>query len=222
LGDYLQPWIGNGQYAALFDNDEDTLSISDTQAFEFQDMESYPEVIPAFLTYLFGRISSVIYNPKHLLRMKQLWGDEIWKFLEDAPVALKFLKNLGLTARKHNGGIALITQSAVSLRSAGIIDLVNEILPTKLLLASPGADYAEYQRLFKLNDRELELYASAIPKRQIFLKTPTRSALLNLNVDPRSSWEYRNDPASNSKRAEFVYRHGYEEGLDRLAKGAAA
>lgn len=52
-----------------------------------------------------------------------------------------------------------------------MLDLVNEICPTKILLANPGADLAAYQRMFRLNEREGELFASLIPKRQFLVKT---------------------------------------------------
>jgi type IV secretory pathway VirB4 component len=60
-----------------------------------------------------------------------------------------------------NAGIGLITQSAKHLENAGILDLVNEICPTKIPRAKPG-DHAAYQRMVHLNEKEVELFSEPI------------------------------------------------------------
>ena len=100
------------------------------------------------------------------------------------------------TWRKHNGGVGLITQSAADLQNAGVLELVNEICPTKLLLANPGADLASYQRMFKLNEREVELFCELVPKQQFLLKSATRAKVLNVNLDPHAYWQYTNSPVT--------------------------
>jgi type IV secretory pathway VirB4 component len=143
----LRPWIAEGQYGSVFDNPEDTLTFSNFQAFDFQGMdELYPQVLKPLLFYIFQRISQVVYDPALLRVSKQLWADEVWRFLAN-DTARQYLVAAGKTWRKHNGGIGLITQSAADLQNAGVLDLVNEIRPTKILLANPGADLAAYQRM---------------------------------------------------------------------------
>jgi type IV secretion system protein VirB4 len=218
---YLQPWIGRGQYGSIFDNHEDSLTFSHFQTFDFQGMdELYPQVLQPLLFYIFQRISQIVYDPALSIQPKQLWADEVWRFLANDR-ARAYLVSAGKTWRKHNGGIALITQSAADLELAGVLDLVNEICPMKLLLANPGADLASYAEIFKLNERELERFAALIPKRQFLLKTPTRSAVLNVELDSAAYWTYTNSPFDNARRDAAFAAHGQAEGLQVLAAEAA-
>ncbi len=218
---YLQPWIGRGQYGSIFDNHEDSLTFSHFQTFDFQGMdELYPQVLQPLLFYIFQRISQIVYDPALSIQPKQLWADEVWRFLANDR-ARAYLVSAGKTWRKHNGGIALITQSAADLELAGVLDLVNEICPMKLLLANPGADLASYAEMFKLNERELERFAALIPKRQFLLKTPTRSAVLNVELDSAAYWTYTNSPFDNARRDAAIAAHGQTKGLQVLAAEAA-
>ena len=116
LAPYLRPWIADGQYGSVFDNAEDTLTFSHFQTFDFQGMdELYPQVLEPLLFYIFQRISQVVYDPALLSVSKQLWADEVWRFLAN-DTARQYLIAAGKTWRKHNGGIGLITQSAADLR----------------------------------------------------------------------------------------------------------
>jgi type IV secretion system protein VirB4 len=217
----LRPWIGQGQYGSIFDNHEDTLTFARFQTFDFQGMdELYPQVLEPLLFYIFHRISQIVYDQALAGVPKQLWADEVWRFLAN-DTARQYLVAAGKTWRKHNGGIGLITQSAADLKNAGVLDLVNEVCPTKLLLANPGADLASYGKMFRLNARELELFSELIPKRQLLLKTATRSKVLNVHLDPRAYWEYANSPRENERRRRVLEQHGLEEGLKVLAAQAS-
>ncbi|MGI9070436.1 MAG: VirB4 family type IV secretion system protein [Bryobacteraceae bacterium] len=217
MAPYLHAWIGQGQYGSVFDNSEDTLAFSHFQTFDFQGVdEVYPKVLEPLLFYIFQRISQVVYDPALLPVYKQLWADEVWRFLAN-DTARQYLVSAGKTWRKHNGGIGLITQSAADLENAGVLDLINEICPTKILLANPGADYATYQRLFHLNEKEVELFSALIPKRQLLMKTDQRSKVLNVDLDQRAYWEYTNSPYDNERREAAIAEYGVEKGLEVLA-----
>jgi type IV secretion system protein VirB4 len=218
LGMALRPWIADGQYGSVFDNTEDTLTFAQFQTFDFQGMdELYPQVLEPLLFFIFQRISQVVYDSALASSPKQLWADEVWRFLSNG-AARQYLVAAGKTWRKHNGGIGLITQSAADLQNAGVLDLVNEICPTKILLANPGADLASYQRMFKLNEREVELFSVLIPKRQFLVKSASRAKVLNVNLDPQAHWQYTNSPYERRRQA--VEQHGFEEGLKVLAAQA--
>ncbi|MBV8830079.1 MAG: DUF87 domain-containing protein, partial [Acidobacteriaceae bacterium] len=214
---YLHAWIRGGQYGSIFDNAEDTLTFSHFQTFDFQGMdEIYPKVLGPLLFYIFQRISQIVYDPVLVSTSKQLWADEVWRFLAN-DTARQYLVSAGKTWRKHNGGIGLITQSAADLQNAGVLELVNEICPMKILLANPGADHVAYQSMFHLNEREVELFSSLVPKRQFLAKTEQRSKVLNVNLDPRAYWEYTNSPYDNERRDAAISEHGTERGLEILA-----
>jgi hypothetical protein len=71
-----------------------------------------------------------------------------------------------------------------------------------------------------LNDHELELVTTLIPKQQMLIKTPNVSKVANLNVDRKSYWLYTNDPFDNRRREQAFDAHGFEKGLEVLAEAA--
>ncbi len=221
LRPYLQAWIGRGQYGSIFDNAEDTLSFADFQTFDFQGMdELYTKVLEPLLFYIFQRIRQVVYAPELQTVYKQLWADEVWRFLTNN-TARQYPVAAGKTWGKHNGGIGIIRQSAGDLLKPGILDLVNEICPTKVLLANPGADHETYQRSFHLNEKEVELFSTLIPKRQFLLKTEERSKVLNVNLNPMAYWQYTTSPFDNEARDAAIQEQGFEQGLRALAAKAS-
>ena len=48
----LQKWCQGGQYGALFDNVEDNLTFARFQAFDFEGMDKYPQVLEPMLFYI--------------------------------------------------------------------------------------------------------------------------------------------------------------------------
>ena len=74
-----------------------------------------------------------------------------------------------------------------------------------------------YRRQFHLNDNEVELISTLIPKQQFLIKTPELAKIVNLNVDPKSYWLYTNDPFDNQKRKEAFETYGFAKGLEVLA-----
>jgi hypothetical protein len=82
-------------------------------------------------------------------------------------------------------------------------------------------DHELYQRRFHLNDHEVELIAGLIPKQGMLIKTPASSKVAHLNVDAKSYWLYTNDPFDNRKRDDAFAKHGFEKGLEVLAKAQA-
>jgi type IV secretion system protein VirB4 len=103
------------------------------------------------------------------------------------------------------------------LRNSGIVDILIETCPTKIFLANPDLDLDLYQKQFHLNDKEIELLQTLIPKRQMLIKTPKGAKVANLNVDPKSYWLYTNDPYDNKKRQQAFDAYGFERGLEILA-----
>jgi type IV secretion system protein VirB4 len=124
------------------------------------------------------------------------------------------------TWRKRNAAILLATQSVDDFASTDLLRTVIESCPTKLLLANPSLDRAQYADLFRLNPMELDLLTELMPRRQVLLKRPQLAKVLTLNVDPRSYWLYTNTPLDNERVAAMIREHGFEAGLDRLATSA--
>ena len=96
--------------------------------------------------------------------------------------------------------------------------MVNECCATKILLANPSIDHRLYAEIFHLNDTELDLLASLVPKRDLLIKQHTGSKKVRLNVDSLSYWMATNNPKDNVTKREYLDRYGAVDGLSRLAR----
>jgi type IV secretion system protein VirB4 len=209
-----------GQFGFLFDNPQDTISLSRFQCFDFQQMSRYPELLELLLFYILHRANELITNRDISSTFKAFFIDEAWVFLRN-PSIQQYVTEALKTWRKHNAAIILSTQSLDELKRSELLDVIVESCATKIFLANPDMDQDLYRRQFHLNDTEVAWIASLLPKRQFLIKTPELAKVANLNVDRRSYWLYTNDPYDNKKRKEAFDAYGFEKGLDVLA-GAGA
>jgi type IV secretion system protein TrbE len=216
LSDALTKWLRGGQFGFLFDNAQDTVSFSQFQCFDFQQMNRYPELLEPLLFYILHRANEIIINRELSATFKAFFIDEAWVFLRNASIQ-QYVTEALKTWRKHNAAMVLSTQSLDELKRSELLDVIIESCATKIFLANPDMDRELYRRQFHLNDTEVDLIASLLPKKQFLIKTPELAKVANLNVDKRSYWLYTNDPYDNRKRKEAFDAHGFEKGLEVLA-----
>jgi type IV secretion system protein TrbE len=216
LDSRLYRWKREGQFGFVFDNAQDTISFSRFQCFDFQSMREYPQVLEPLLFYILHRADAIIRDPKLTHIFKAFFIDEAWVFLKNPSIRAYIVEALK-TWRKHNAALVLSTQSLDELRKSDILDIILESCVTKIFLANPDMDRDLYRQHFHLNANEIELITGLVPKRQMLIKNPDVSKVVNLNVDPKSYWLYTNDPYDNRKREEAFAAHGFEKGLEVLA-----
>jgi type IV secretion system protein TrbE len=214
----LQKWTAGGQFGFLFDNVEDTVSFSRFQCFDFQGMEQYPQILEPLLFYILHRANQVITNPEITHVFKAFFIDEAWTFFRN-PRIKNYIVEALKTWRKQNAAMILSTQSLDELRKSDIVDVIIETCATKIFLANPDMDRELYRNQFHLNETEINLIASLIPKRQFLIKNHEIAKVANLEVDGKSYWLYTNDPFDNRKRAAAFAKYGFEQGLEVLAGG---
>src|SRR5205814_5327125 len=170
------------------------------------------------LFYVLHRVRSRIDDPD-ATGLKLCVMDEAWRFIQHATLR-SYVEEALKTWRKRNAAMLLATQSIDDFASSDLLRTVVEGCPTKLLLANPALDRAQYTDLFQLNTTELDLLTELIPRRQLLLKRPDVSKVLTLNVDPRSYWLYTNTPADNERVAAVVREYCFDAGLDQPAASA--
>jgi type IV secretion/conjugal transfer VirB4 family ATPase len=214
----LQEWTASGQFGFLFDNAEDTVSFSRFQCFDFQGMEQYPQILEPLLFYILHRANHIIADRDITHVFKAFFIDEAWTFFRDPRIKSYIVEALK-TWRKQNAAMILSTQSLDELRKSDILDVIVETCATKIFLANPDMDRELYRDQFHLNETEIDLISSLIPKRQFLIKNHESAKVANLEVDPKSYWLYTNDPFDNRKRAEAFAKYGFEEGLAVLSRG---
>ncbi len=218
LSDRLAKWTRGGQFGFLFDNAEDTISFSQFQCFDFQKMSQYPEILEPLLFYILHRANAIITDRQIAPVFKAFFIDEAWVFLKN-PSIQRYVVEALKTWRKHNAAMILSTQSLDELRRSDILEIIVESCATKIFLANPDMDRDLYRRQFHLNDSEVEIIPTLIPKQQFLIKTPELAKVANLTVDAKSYWLYTNDPYDNRKRKEAFETYGFEKGLEILAGG---
>lgn len=217
LGERVQRWTKAGQFGYLFDNVEDTLTFSRFQTLNFDGWADYPDILEPLLFYVLARASSEIERPENAATFKAFVIDEAWIFLKNRTIR-DWITRAEKTWRKKNAAMILATQSVVELTSSDMLSIVNESCPTKIFLANPNMDGKLYGEVFQLNDVELELLESLVPKRDLLLKQPGHTKKLRLDVDALSYWMATNNSRDNLRKQEYFARYGPEQGLVRLAQ----
>jgi len=219
LWDPLSRWHSGGAWGHFFDRSgpEPLLTKADWQVVDLAGAAEHQDLCEASLFYLLERLRLDIESPQHRSRLKLMIVDEAWRFLKD-PAALAYLAEAAKTWRKHNAALILATQSATDITdTAGAAGLL-ESLPTTLFLANPSLP-DQATDTFRLNDREAELIRSLIPKRELYLRRPGSSGILQLDVDPRSYWLYTSSLLDAERRDKAVAQYGLVEALNHLARG---
>ncbi len=219
LAQQLLKWSGDGQYGALFDNEEDSLTLAHFQAFDFEGMDKYPQVLEPLLFYVLHRANASIYDAEYGTTFKAFVMDEAWRFLKN-PTIRDYITEALKTWRKRNAALILATQSSEDLTKTEMLATVAESCATKIFLASPGMQREAYRRIFHLNETEARLIAELLPKQQVLVKRPDMAKVLNLKVDPKGYWLYTNSPNDNSRRKAAFEQFGFEAGLAKLAASA--
>src|SRR3546814_19169626 len=91
------------------------------------------------------------------------------------------------TLRKKNASVVFATQSLADIEGSSIAPAIIESCPTRLFLANERALEPQiagiYQR-FGLNDRQIEIIASATPKRDYYCHSALGNRLFDLRLAP--------------------------------------
>jgi type IV secretion system protein VirB4 len=217
LGDRLHRWTQAGQFGHLFDNKHDTLSFVRFQTFNFDGWSEYPDVLEPLLFYVLQRASSEIERRENTATFKVFVIDEAWIFLKNKTIRA-WITRAEKTWRKKNASMVLATQSVVELAASDMLHVVNESCPTKIFLSNPNIDRKLYAEIFQLNDTQLELLESLVPKRELLLIQPRGTKKLVLEVDALTYWVATNNARDNIRRQDYFDRFGPEQGLIQLAQ----
>jgi len=176
----LAPYTLSGPYGRLLDADGEHFGESDAQAFETEGLIGTPAA-PAVLAYLFHRIGRRLDGRPTLILI-----DEGWLALDD-PMFGRQLKEWLKTLRKKNASVVFATQSLADIEGSAIAPAIIESCPTRLFLANERAlepQIAGIYRRFGLNDRQIEIIASATPKRDYYCQSALGNRLFDLGLGP--------------------------------------
>jgi type IV secretion/conjugal transfer VirB4 family ATPase len=171
-----------GSLGSLIDADHDNLHDGRMLCYEMGElMARGPAAVIPVLTYLFHRIERSLDGSPVLLII-----DEAWVFLGHERFREK-VRDWLKTMRKNNGAVLLATQNLSDIAGTPIADVIFGNCPTKVLLpgqmASPAAE-AYLRAQLGLNDQEIRNLATALPRRDYYVISPTGRRMIQLGLGP--------------------------------------
>ena len=202
----LRSYTLEGPYGYLLDASHDNLEDGTWQAFEMEElMKSKAALIPV-LTYLFHRLEdrftpapgsapgSDPADQKHPDPNETTGGptllilDEAWVFLAEGFFANKINEWLKVL-RKRNVAVVFATQSLVDIQNSPIAPALIENCPTRIFLPNPRAldpNTRGIYEAFGLNDQQLNILATATPKREYYYQSRSGNRLFQVGFAPDS------------------------------------
>ena len=218
LDRYLSKWVGKGVYAAIFDNVEDSLSLSRLQCFDFQGVnnEQCADLIEPLMVWLLRRINDVLYNPANLGVPKHILIEEIFSSMKNRQLLEGALASIK-TVRKNLGGVTMIGQSAEDL-GANADSIVNSCT-SFLFLKDATFNRKRYAELFKMNEQQLALFESLQDREGLYMRRDGLTKVVKLNLDNRSYAVFSTKPKDRVRRTRLIAKYGLTEGITRLAQG---
>jgi type IV secretion system protein VirB4 len=174
----LLPYCVGGASGRLLDAEAEQLGSAPVQAFETEGLIG-AGAAPAVLTYLFHRIEGRLDGRPTLLII-----DEGWLVLDD-PAFAQQLREWLKTLRKKNASVVFATQSLSDIDGSAIAPAIIESCQTRLLLPNERAiepQITAIYRRFGLNDRQIEILARAMPKRDYYCQSRRGNRLFELGL----------------------------------------
>jgi type IV secretion system protein TrbE len=178
----LKQYTVDGAMGNLLDADSDGLALSDFTVFEVEQLMNLGEkfVLPV-LSYLFRRIErSLLGQPAVII------VDEAWLMLAH-PAWRDKLKEWLKAWAKANCAVILATQNLSDAEQSGILDVIVEATATKVFLPNIYARDKDASALYKrmgLNDRQIDILATAVPKRHYYYVSEAGRRLFELALGP--------------------------------------
>ena len=131
------------------------------------------------LAYLFHRIEERLDGRPGLIIV-----DEGWLALDDGTFGGQ-LREWLKTLRKKNAFVLFATQSLADIDNSAIAPAIVESCPTRIFLPNERAfepQIADIYRRFGLNERQIEIVARAMPKRDYYCQSRRGNRLFSLGL----------------------------------------
>lgn len=178
----IRQYTVDGSMGHLLDADEDGLSLTDFTTFEIEELMNLGEkfALPVLL-YLFRRIERSLKGQPAVIIL-----DEAWLMLGH-PAFREKIREWLKVLRKANCLVLMATQSLSDAANSGILDVIVESTATKIFLPNVYArdeDTSALYRRMGLNARQIEILATAVPKRQYYYVSENGRRLYDLALGP--------------------------------------
>jgi type IV secretion system protein VirB4 len=217
LAQALRPYTLDGPYGRLLDADTDNFSLAPVQCFEMEELMHQPGLVAPVITFLFHRLEDAFGSLSAAGSASHptlLVLDEAWVFLDD-PLFAGRIREWLKVLRKMNVAVVFATQSLADIEKSTIAPALIESCPTRLFLPNERAiepqQRAVYER-FGLNDRQIDLIAGALPKRDYYLQSPKGARVFELGLGPLAlAFCAAGSPEDQALIDRLLAAHGSEE-----------
>ena len=111
--------------------------------------------------------------------------DESWVMLKN-PIFAEQIEEWLRVLRKKKAFVIFATQSLSDITNSKIATAIKDNCPVKIFLPNPNAKQAHNSDLYKsfgLNEREIDIIAAAIPKREYIYKSQLGFRIFDLALD---------------------------------------
>ncbi len=178
----LQQYTIEGAMGHLLDAESDGLSLCRMTTFEIEDLMNLGEryALPVLL-YLFRRIERSLQG-----QPAAIFLDEAWLMLGH-PVFREKIREWLKVMRKANCAVILATQSLTDAARSGILDVIVESTASKIFLPNIYArdpDTAALYNRMGLNSRQIDILATAVPKKHYYYVSEKGRRLFELALGP--------------------------------------
>ncbi|XAZ26246.1 conjugal transfer protein TrbE (plasmid) [Sinorhizobium sp. B11] len=182
LKEALYHFTVDGPLGQLLDAESDGLTLGHFQTFEIEELMAMGEraLLPV-LTYLFRRIETRLTGAPSLIIL-----DEAWLMLSH-PTFREKIREWLKVLRKANCAVVLATQSISDAERSGIVDVLKESCQTKICLPNGSAREEGTRQFYErigFNERQLEIVATATPKRDYYVVSPEGRRLFDMAPGP--------------------------------------
>ncbi|QAB01314.1 conjugal transfer protein TrbE (plasmid) [Agrobacterium tumefaciens] len=182
IKDALHHYTVDGPMGQLLDAEQDGLALGAFQCFEVEELMNMGErnLVPVLL-YMFRRVEKRLTGAPSLIIL-----DEAWLMLGH-PVFRDKIREWLKVLRKANCAVVLATQSISDAERSGIIDVLKESCPTKICLPNGAArepGMREFYERIGFNERQIEIVATALPKREYYVASPEGRRLFDMSLGP--------------------------------------
>jgi len=169
-----------------------------------------PAIVGPTLMYIFHRIEQSLTGAPTLIIL-----DEAWVFLDHEQFAQKIREWLKVL-RKANASVVFATQSLTDIVESPIFSTVLESCPSQIFLPNDKAleeSMKEKYFMFGLNQKQVEIIASAIRKRDYYYVSPLGCRLYDLALEhcPLSLAYVAVNKADNIKANEILTKYERKE-----------
>ncbi|STX50171.1 Conjugal transfer protein trbE precursor [Legionella busanensis] len=205
----LKQYTIDGLMGHLLDAERDGLSLSSFMTFEIEHLMSLGEkfALPVLL-YLFRRIETSLDGRPTLILL-----DEAWLMLAHPVFKNKIAEWLDSMAKK-NCVVFMATQHLSHAASSGILDIIVESTATKIFLPNLYASDPETRVIYErmgLNPRQIDIIASAQPKRDYYYVSEKGQRLYQLALGPMAlAFVGATDPDSIERMKQLESKYGDE------------